>query len=137
MHHPEPSRSPSLAGGEVEHHRTLRDAAEFREELRVTRNPEPGLMERVLADRKGRDPPHITPKRESMLDIIIKTSSNENSIVLDCFAGSGTTYTLSVDVAAGVSATGTITVSVGAGVAVDVAGNSNTATPASAVLNVV
>lgn len=26
-----------------------------------------------------------------MLDLIVKTSSNENSIVLDCFAGSGTT----------------------------------------------
>ncbi len=25
------------------------------------------------------------------MDIIIKTSSNQNSIVLDCFAGSGTT----------------------------------------------
>lgn len=26
-----------------------------------------------------------------MLDLIIKTSSNEDSIVLDCFCGSGTT----------------------------------------------
>jgi adenine-specific DNA-methyltransferase len=26
-----------------------------------------------------------------LLDLIVKTSSNENSIVLDCFAGSGTT----------------------------------------------
>jgi adenine-specific DNA-methyltransferase len=26
-----------------------------------------------------------------MLDLIVKTSSNEGSIVLDCFAGSGTT----------------------------------------------
>ena len=25
------------------------------------------------------------------MDIIVKTSSNENSIILDCFAGSGTT----------------------------------------------
>jgi adenine-specific DNA-methyltransferase len=36
-------------------------------------------------------PVYPTEKNSSMLDIIIKTSSNENSIVLDCFAGSGTT----------------------------------------------
>lgn len=32
-----------------------------------------------------------TEKNQAMLDLIIKTSSNENSIVLDCFCGSGTT----------------------------------------------
>jgi adenine-specific DNA-methyltransferase len=36
-------------------------------------------------------PVYPTEKNEDLLDIIIKTSSNENSIVLDCFAGSGTT----------------------------------------------
>jgi len=36
-------------------------------------------------------PVYPTEKNSAMLDIIIKTSSNENSIVLDCFAGSGTT----------------------------------------------
>ncbi|MBS1571437.1 MAG: site-specific DNA-methyltransferase [Bacteroidetes bacterium] len=36
-------------------------------------------------------PIYPTEKNADLLDIIIKTSSNENSIVLDCFAGSGTT----------------------------------------------
>lgn len=36
-------------------------------------------------------PVYPTEKNADMLDIIVKTSSNENSIVLDCFCGSGTT----------------------------------------------
>jgi adenine-specific DNA-methyltransferase len=36
-------------------------------------------------------PIYPTEKNHDLLDIIIKTSSNENSTVLDCFAGSGTT----------------------------------------------
>lgn len=36
-------------------------------------------------------PDYPTEKNSDMLDLIIKTSSNENSIVLDCFCGSGTT----------------------------------------------
>ena len=36
-------------------------------------------------------PDYPTEKNAEMLDLIIKTSSNENSIVLDCFCGSGTT----------------------------------------------
>ena len=36
-------------------------------------------------------PVYPTEKNPDLLDIIIKTSSNENSIVLDCFCGSGTT----------------------------------------------
>ncbi|MEK7431542.1 MAG: DNA methyltransferase [Cyanobacteriota bacterium] len=36
-------------------------------------------------------PVYPTEKNADLLDIIIKTSSNINSIVLDCFAGSGTT----------------------------------------------
>lgn len=36
-------------------------------------------------------PVYPTEKNPELLDLIIKTSSNENSIVLDCFAGSGTT----------------------------------------------
>jgi adenine-specific DNA-methyltransferase len=36
-------------------------------------------------------PVYPTEKNCEMLDIIVKTSSNENSIVLDCFCGSGTT----------------------------------------------
>jgi adenine-specific DNA-methyltransferase len=36
-------------------------------------------------------PQYPTEKNADMLDLIVKTSSNENSIVLDCFCGSGTT----------------------------------------------
>ena len=36
-------------------------------------------------------PVYPTEKNADLLDIIVKTSSNETSIVLDCFAGSGTT----------------------------------------------
>ncbi|GHS93417.1 hypothetical protein FACS1894139_05470 [Planctomycetales bacterium] len=41
-----------------------------------------------------KDPPYPqypTEKNAAMLDLIIKTSSDENSVVLDCFCGSGTT----------------------------------------------
>lgn len=36
-------------------------------------------------------PTYPTEKNQNILDIIIKTSSNKESIVLDCFCGSGTT----------------------------------------------
>ena len=36
-------------------------------------------------------PVYPTEKNTDLLDLIVKTSSNEDSIVLDCFAGSGTT----------------------------------------------
>ncbi len=36
-------------------------------------------------------PTYPTEKNQGLLDLIIKTSSNPNSIVLDCFCGSGTT----------------------------------------------
>lgn len=36
-------------------------------------------------------PAYPTEKNYNLLDLIIKTSSNENSYVLDCFCGSGTT----------------------------------------------
>ena len=36
-------------------------------------------------------PVYPTEKNLDLLDLIVKTSSNENSIVLDCFCGSGTT----------------------------------------------
>lgn len=41
-----------------------------------------------------KDPPYPiypTEKNADLLDLIVKTSSNPESIVLDCFAGSGTT----------------------------------------------
>ena len=34
---------------------------------------------------------HVTPKPVALLEYLIKTSSNENDIVLDCFMGSGST----------------------------------------------
>lgn len=36
-------------------------------------------------------PSYPTEKNEDLLDLIIKTSSNEHGLVLDCFCGSGTT----------------------------------------------
>lgn len=36
-------------------------------------------------------PDYPTQKNEKLLDLIIKTSSNKDSLVMDCFAGSGTT----------------------------------------------
>ncbi|NLA24437.1 MAG: site-specific DNA-methyltransferase, partial [Bacteroidales bacterium] len=36
-------------------------------------------------------PIYPTEKNPDLLDLIIRTSSNENSIILDCFSGSGTT----------------------------------------------
>lgn len=36
-------------------------------------------------------PVYPTEKNDELLDLIVKTSSNANSIVLDCFCGSGTT----------------------------------------------
>lgn len=41
-------------------------------------------------------PKYPTEKNIDMLDLIIRTSSNENSIVLDCFSGSGTTLISSI-----------------------------------------
>ena len=41
-------------------------------------------------------PKYPTEKNIDMLDLIIKTSSDENSIVLDCFSGSGTTLISSI-----------------------------------------
>lgn len=34
---------------------------------------------------------HITPKNTDMLEYLIKTSSNEEDVILDCFMGSGST----------------------------------------------
>ncbi len=36
-------------------------------------------------------PKYPTEKNQALLDLIVKTSSNEDSIVLDCFCGSGST----------------------------------------------
>lgn len=45
------------------------------------------VMNYEIAPKQG----HITPKPVPLLEYIIKTSSNENDIVLDCFMGSGST----------------------------------------------
>ncbi len=45
----------------------------------------------IWAFKDPQYPSYPTEKNESLLDLIIRTSSNENSIVLDCFCGSGTT----------------------------------------------
>ena len=45
------------------------------------------VMDYEIAPKQG----HITPKPVNLLEYIIKTSSNENDIVLDCFMGSGST----------------------------------------------
>jgi len=45
------------------------------------------VMNYEIATKQG----HITPKPVDLLEYIIKTSSNENDIVLDCFMGSGST----------------------------------------------
>ena len=34
---------------------------------------------------------HITPKPLSLMELLVKTHSNENDLILDCFMGSGTT----------------------------------------------
>ncbi len=41
--------------------------------------------------KDSQKPLYPTEKNHDMLDLIIKTSSNENSIIMDCFAGSGST----------------------------------------------
>lgn len=45
------------------------------------------VMNYEIAKKHG----HITPKNTDMLEYIIKTSSNEGDVVLDCFMGSGST----------------------------------------------
>jgi len=44
-----------------------------------------------IAYAHGQDVGYPTQKPEALLERIIKASSNENSIILDCFVGSGTT----------------------------------------------
>ena len=45
------------------------------------------VMNYEIAKKQG----HITPKNTDMLEYLIKTSSNEGYVVLDCFMGSGST----------------------------------------------
>ena len=60
------------------------------EELRYTFNnlkEHHSVMNYEVAKKQG----HITPKPVDLLEYLIKTSSNENDVVLDCFMGSGST----------------------------------------------
>lgn len=60
------------------------------EELRYTYNnlkEHHSVMNYEIAKKEG----HITPKPVDLLEYLIKTSSNEGDIVLDCFMGSGST----------------------------------------------
>ena len=60
------------------------------EELRYTFNnlkEHHSVMNYEIAKKQG----HITPKPVDLLEYIIKTSSNECDIILDCFMGSGST----------------------------------------------
>lgn len=60
------------------------------EELRYVYNNQKqhhSVMNYEIAKKQG----HITPKPVDLLEYLIKTSSNEGDIVLDCFMGSGST----------------------------------------------
>ena len=60
------------------------------ESLRYTFNNQKqhhSVMNFEVAKKQG----HITPKPVDLLEYIIRTSSNEGDVVLDCFAGSGST----------------------------------------------
>ena len=59
------------------------------EDLRYTFNNQgiPSVLQHEAIQQNG----HITPKPIEILKYMIKTSSNENDIVLDCFMGSGST----------------------------------------------
>lgn len=49
------------------------------------------MVQDIRTFKDPQHPQYPTEKNYNLLDLIIKTSSNENSIVLDCFCGSGTT----------------------------------------------
>lgn len=70
--------------------KTYKELREEYEELRYTFNnlkEHHSVMNCEVAKKQG----HITPKPVDLLEYIIKTSSNEGDIILDCFMGSGST----------------------------------------------
>lgn len=70
--------------------KTYKELREEYEELRYTFNnlkEHHSVMNYEVAKKQG----HITPKPVDLLEYIIKTSSNEGDIILDCFMGSGST----------------------------------------------
>lgn len=70
--------------------RTYKELRQEYEELRYTYNnlkEHHSVMNYEIAKKQG----HMTPKPVDLLEYIIKTSSNEGDVVLDCFMGSGST----------------------------------------------
>ena len=70
--------------------KTYEELRQEYEELRYTFNnlkEHHSVMNYEIVKKQG----HITPKPVDLLEYLIKTSSNEGDIVLDCFAGSGST----------------------------------------------
>ena len=69
--------------------REYEDLRQEYEDLRYVFNNQkiPSVMQFEPVKQNG----HLTPKNVSMLEVLIKTSSNECDIVLDCFMGSGST----------------------------------------------
>ena len=69
--------------------RTYEDLRKEYEDLRYTFNNQniPSVLQHEPIKQNG----HITPKPVPILEYLIKTSSNENMTVLDCFMGSGST----------------------------------------------
>lgn len=73
-----------------EYFRPYEDLRQEYEDLRYTFNNQKkhhSVMNFEVAKKQG----HITPKPVDLLEYIIRTSSNEGDVVLDCFAGSGST----------------------------------------------
>ena len=69
--------------------REYEDLRQEYEDLRYTFNNQgiPSILQHEAIQQNG----HITPKPIEILKYMIKTSSNENDTVLDCFMGSGST----------------------------------------------
>ena len=70
--------------------RTYEELRQEYESLRYTFNNQKlhhSVMNYEVASKQG----HITPKNTDLLEYIIKTSSNEGDVILDCFMGSGST----------------------------------------------
>ena len=69
--------------------REYEDLRQEYEDLRYTFNNQgiPSVLQHEAIQQNG----HITPKPIEILKYMIKTSSNEDDIVLDCFMGSGST----------------------------------------------
>ena len=74
---------------EWEEFRTYESLRQEYESLRYVFNIQnvPSILQHEPVKQNG----HLTPKPMKILETLIKTSSNENDVVLDCFMGSGST----------------------------------------------